>query len=64
MCSPGDCWLVGVSAARVGEFGHRGFGEVAAGDGPFVVLISEHGSDGADGDGVVGEDPDATGPPS
>ena len=42
MCSAGDCWLVGVSVARGVEFGHRGLGEVAAGDGPLVVLVGEH----------------------
>ena len=58
MCSAGECWLVVVSVARVLELGHRAFGEVAAGDGPLVVLIGEHGSDEADGGAVVGEDPD------
>ena len=48
MCSAGDCWLVGGSVARFVELGHRGVGEVAAGDGPLVVLVGEHGADEAD----------------
>lgn len=58
MCSAGDGRLVWVSVARVVEQGHRGLGEVAADDGPFVVLVGEHGSDEADRGPVVGEDPD------
>src|SRR5690606_30242274 len=42
-----------VSIAR-GERGHRGFRQVAAGDGPFVVLVGEDGADEADHGGVVG----------
>ena len=61
MCSAGECWLIGVSVARLVESRHGGLGEVAAGDGPFVVLVREHGSDEADGGGVVGEDPDDVG---
>ena len=38
-----------------GEGGHRGLEEVAAGDGPLVVLISEHSTDQVDLGGVVGK---------
>lgn len=37
MWSAGDGGLIGVSVARVVEEGHRGRGEVAAGDGPLVA---------------------------
>lgn len=40
------------------SFGHRGLGEVAPHDEPFVVLVGQHGADEADHGGVVGEDPD------
>ena len=49
--------LVGLSIARLGEFGHWGFGEVAAGEGPFVVLVGERGADEADHGSIAGEDP-------
>jgi hypothetical protein len=58
MWSAGECGLVGVSVAWLVELGHRCLGEVAPSDGPFVVLVGEHGSDQADDGGVVGEDPD------
>ena len=48
MCSASDCWLFGFSVAWFVEFGHRGFGEVAAGDGPFVMLVGEDGTDEAE----------------
>ena len=57
-CSAGDGRPVLVSVARVVEEGHRGLGEVAAGDGPFVVLVGEDGSGQADRGPVVGEDRD------
>ena len=47
MCSAlqlGPRW---VSVAQLVEFGHRSLREVAAGDGPFVVLVGEHGADEA-----------------
>ncbi len=56
MCSAGDGRLVLVSVARLVEFGHGRVGEVAAGDGPLVVLVGEDCADEADGGGVVGED--------
>ena len=56
MCSAADCGLIGVSVARVVEEGHRGLGEVAAGDGPLVVLLREHGADEADDRFAVRED--------
>ena len=54
MCSAGDCWLVGVSVARLVEFGHRGVGEVAAGDDPLVVLVGQNGAAKAQGDSSEG----------
>jgi hypothetical protein len=41
MYSASDRWLVGWSFAWLVELGHRGIGEVAAGDGPFVVMVGE-----------------------
>jgi hypothetical protein len=61
--SVGGRELDGLSLASLacGEGGHRGLGEVAAGDGPLVVLIGEDGADEADRGGGVGEDPDDVG---
>jgi len=58
MCSALELGLVVSSVARLVELGHRGFGEVAAGDSPLVVLVGKDGADEADGGVVVGEDPD------
>lgn len=51
MYSASDCWLNGISVARSVELGHRDVEDVAAGDGPFVAFVGEHG--GAD-EGRVG----------
>lgn len=40
------------------EFGHRDLRQVAPGDGPFVVLIGEHGPHQSDHRPVVREDAD------
>ena len=58
MCSAGECWLIGLSVARLGELCHWSLGEVVAGDGPFVVLVGEDRADETDRGLVVGEDPD------
>ncbi len=50
-----------VVSLACGECCHRGLRKVAAGDGPFVVLVGEDGADEADRDGVVGEDADDVG---
>ena len=54
---------LGASVARLGEFGHRGVGHVAAGGGPFFVLVGEHGADETDRGAVVGEDANDVGAP-
>jgi hypothetical protein len=49
--------LSGFSIERLVEFGHGVFGEVAAGDGPLVVLVCEHSADHADDGGSLGKIP-------
>lgn len=49
--------LSGVIITRCGEADHALFGEVAANDHPFVVLVKEDGPDEADDSGVVTHDP-------
>ncbi len=41
---PGGSLAVGPQCRAGVEFGHRGFGQVAAGDGPLVVLVGSAGS--------------------